>query len=583
MKRGHSRRLMLVLLAVTAVIVASAAAWGGFRGGTQNAGAAVDGTTAGGSGILRIGTVNYIDSFNPWNYIEGQGLNAMVMTYPVLTQIDYTKAKGYYIVGDWAKSWKTSKDGKTWTFKLFPNTKWSDGQAMTAADAAWTINMTIKYQDGATGVLASSVSHTKRASAPNGTTVVVKYDAPVANALWLLAALPIVPKHVWEPLEKKAKAGGALKTYRPQDKLPMVTGGAYTVKQYEKKGTTSFIPDPNYWGPKSNADAVALTYYTNADSMIADLRNGTLDWIDQVPFNAVNAVKKGKGVKVNEWPGEEITNITWNSNFRKLKNRELLDPRVKKALSMCVNRDKMIQVVFSGYATKVESLIGHISPFENPNLGPTKYNCSAANKALDKLGYTRGSDGVRVAPTTSGKYAQDAHPMRYEVITPTSTDFNVNRMFEIVKEGFAKLGVKVTQKVGGDSTASYALETDTKCDASKNIGYSKFDIAMWDWIPGPEPDGQLWIVTKDSWCSWSDTGWDNPAYDKLYKLQGTTINPAKRRAIINRMQKIVYDTFVYTQLTNHVALDATSTKWTGFKNQLNAYSKTYYTSPKKVG
>ena len=48
--------------------------------------------------------------------------------------------------------------------------------------------------------------------------------------------------------------------------------------------------------------------------MIADLRNGNLDWIDQVPFNAVNAVKKGKGVKVNEWPGDEITNITWNSN-----------------------------------------------------------------------------------------------------------------------------------------------------------------------------------------------------------------------------------------------------------------------------
>jgi hypothetical protein len=49
------------------------------------------------------------------------------------------------------------------------------------------------------------------------------------------------------------------------------------------------------------------------------------------------------------------------------------------------------------------------------------------------------------------------------------------------------------------------------------------------------------------------------------------------------MQKMVYDAWVYTQLTNHVALDATSTKWTGFKSQLNAYSKTYYTSPRKVG
>jgi len=580
MKGRKSGRLMLAVLAVAAAVVAISGGWAGTR--------AVSAATAGpskaeGSGILRIGTNNYIDSFNPWNYIEGQGLNAMVMAYPLLVQLDYTNREGYTIVGDWAKSWKVSNGGKTWTYKLYSGTKWSDGKPMTADDAAWTINTTIKYASGATAVIASSLNHATKATAPNPTTLVVKYSAPVANALTLIAGVPMVPRHIWEPLEKKQKGGAALKTYRPQDKLPMVTGGAYTVKQYEKKGTTVFIPDPNYWGPKSHADAVALTYYTNSDSMIADLRNGTLDWIDQVPFNAVSAVKRSKGVKVNQWPGAEITNITWNSNPRKLANRELLDPRVKKALSMCVNRDKMISVVFHGYASKVESLVGHISPLENPHLGPTKYNCAAANAALDKLGYKRGSDGTRVAPATSGKYAQGAHPMKYDIVTPTSTDFNVNRMFEIVKEGFAKLGVKVTQRVGGDSTASYAIETDSKCDAAKNIGYSKFDIAMWDWIAYPDPDFQLSVVTKDQWCSWSDTGWDNPAYDKLYLKQGVTINPAKRKAIVYKMQKMVYDAFVYTQLTNHVALDATSTKWTGFKNQLNAYAKSYYTSPRKVG
>ena len=172
--------------------------------------------------------------------------------------------------------------------------------------------------------------------------------------------------------------------------------------------------------------------------------------------------------------------------------------------------------------------------------------------------------------------------MSYEVIIPTSLDFNGTRMFDIVKEGWAKLGVKATLKVGGDATASYALETDTKCDASKNVGYSKFDIAMWDWIAYPDPDFQLSVVTKGQWCSWSDTGWDNPAYDRLYVKQGVTVNPAQRRAIVYKMQKMVYDSFVYTQLTNHVALDATSTKWTGFKNQLNAYAKLYYTSPKKA-
>ena len=580
MKGRQSGRLLIALLVVTALAVAGSAAWLGSQRANASSGASAE-ASAGGSGILRIGTTSYIDSFNPWNYIEGQGLNAMIMVYPLLVQVDYSPKEGYFIVGDWAKSWKASKDGKTWTFKLRPNGKWSDGKPMTADDAAWTINTTVKYVGGATAVQGSSVNHVSRATAPNSTTLIVKYDAPVGNALWLIGALPIVPRHVWEAYEKKNKGGAALKTYRPQDHLPMVTGGAYTLKQYEKKGTTVFIADPNFYGPKSNADAVALTYYTNSDSMIADMRRGNLDWIDQVPFNAVNAVKKSSGVKVNQWPGGEITNITWNSNPRKSKNRELLDPRVKKALSMCVNRDKMIQVVFSGYATKVESLVGHISPFENPNLGPTQYNCSAANKALDKLGYKRGSDGIRVAPATTGKNAQAAHPMSYEVIIPTSLDFNGTRMFEIVKEGWAKLGVTAKLKSGGDATASYALETDTKCDGTKNVGYSKFDIAMWDWIAGPEPDFQLSVVTKDQWCSWSDTGWDSPAYDKLYVQQGTTVNPAKRRAIIYKMQKMVYDNFVYTQLTNHVALDATSTKWTGFKNPLNAFSKTYYTSPRK--
>ncbi len=60
-------------------------------------------------------------------------------------------------------------------------------------------------------------------------------------------------------------------------------------------------------------------------------------------------------------PGAETTNITWNSNPAKPKNRELLEPAVKKALSMCVDRDQIIDVVFAGYATKVESIVGHIA------------------------------------------------------------------------------------------------------------------------------------------------------------------------------------------------------------------------------
>jgi peptide/nickel transport system substrate-binding protein len=391
----------------------------------------------------------------------------------------------------------------------------------------------------------------------------------------------ILPEHVWAPL-----AGGngrGLKTYHPEQHLPIVSAGAYTVKQYEKKGTTVFIPWEGYYGEPSNAEAVALTYFTNADSMISELQQGNLDWVDQVPFNAVKVLEQDDSIVVNKVPGAETTNITWNSNPRKPQNRELLDPQVKKALSMCVDRERIIEVVFNGYASLVESLPGHITgEMENPNLGPLEHNCDEGNKMLDDLGYTRGSDGTRVAPATTGQYAEAAHPMEYEVILPTSTDFNVNRSFEIVQDGFAEAGVKLTPKIGGDTAAAYALETDEDCDAEKSTGYATFDMAMWDWVGYVDPDFMLSVVTKGQWCSWSDTGYDNPDYDAMYKKQGTLVDPAARKDLVWQMQQVIYDDFVYTQLTNHEYIDAHRDNWAGIETDLNAYSKKYWTSPYMV-
>ena len=457
MKRG-----LWLLTLLAAVLLAASCGGGG--GGTTQAGGDTGGKVVKG-GILRIGTINYIDSFNPWNYIENQAFNGFVMLYPQLVQYDFKSGK-YVLVGDLAQSWDTSADGKDWTFHLKGGTKWSDGQPLTAEDFAWTINTTVKFSAGPTAIMASALPHVTNAEATDATTLVIHYDAPVGNALAQLEQLFVVPEHYWK--QYATGNGRALKTHRPeQDISTMVTGGAFRLKSYEKKGTTAFTPDPNYWGEKPSYDAVALTYYTNADSMIADMKQGNVDWVDQVPFNAVDVLKKDSKVVVQQIPGSETTNITWNSNPRKDKNRELLDPQVKKAISMCVDRDKIIEVVFNGYADKVESLPGHISLYENKNLGPLEFNCDAGNQALDDLGYTKGADGIRVAPATKD---QPEHKMAYEIVTPTSTDFNVNREFELVKEGFAAAGVKVTQKVGGDSTAAYAIETTDNCDPDKSVG-----------------------------------------------------------------------------------------------------------------
>jgi peptide/nickel transport system substrate-binding protein len=578
---GRAFTMIRRTLRTGALIVAVAVLAAGCSGGSQNP--PPTGSGSGGpkqGGILRIGTINYIDSFNPFHYIEAQAFQAMIMLFPQLVQYTYDP-DGFQIEGDWATSWTTSADGKDWTFKLIPGAKWSDGQPMTADDAAWTINTTVKYRNGPTAVAAPALGHVSGAEAPDDSTLVIHYKQPVGNVLAQLEQLFIVPRHVWQPL--MGSDGRGLKTYQPDQHLPIVVGGAYTLKSYDKKGTTVFLRNPDFYGPPSNAEAVALTYYTNSDSMIADLQAGQLDWVDQVPFNAVDVLKKNANIVVDEVPGAETTNVTWNSNPRKPLNRELLDPNVKKAISMCIDRQQIIDVVFNGYADSVESLVGHISPLENPNLGPLQYDCAAGNQMLDQLGYTKGPDGIRVAPATTGQYPQAAHPMKYEILTPTSTDFNVDRAFEIVKQGFAAAGVQVSQKVGGDTTATYALETDENCDASTSTGYSKFDIAMWDWIGYIDPDFMLSVVTKAQWCSWSDTGWEDPQYDQLYEQQGVTVDQNQRRDIVYQMQQMIYDQFLYTQLVNEKYIDAHSKSWTGIEPNLNAYSKKYWTDPYQTG
>ena len=383
------RKRALLVIAVLALLVAVPAC-GGDDDSAQDTGTGkTDGTPVKG-GILRVGSVNYIDSLNPFNYIESQAYQAMLMIYPQLVQ---------YATATTASSWRETgpRPGRPLRrqgLDVQPQARrtWSDGTPLTANDAAWTINTIIEYAAGPTAVAAPALGHVVSAEATDENTLVIHYDAPVGNVLAQLEQLFIVPQHVWEPLV--GANGKNLKTFHPEQNLPVVSAGAYTIKEYEKKGTTVFIPWEGYYEKASNAEAVTLTYFTNSDSMISELRQGNLDWVDQVPFNAVKVLEDDDSLVVNKVPGAETTNITWNSNPRKPKNRELLDPQVKKALSMCVDRERIIEVVFNGYASLVESLVGHITgPMENPNLGPLEYDCEAGNQMLDDLGYERGSTG----------------------------------------------------------------------------------------------------------------------------------------------------------------------------------------------
>ena len=165
----------------------------------------------------------------------------MIMIYPQLVQY----GAGMKFEGDWATSWETSADGKDWTFHLQPDTKWSDGEPLTAADAAWTINTTVKYADDATAVAAAALAHVKSAEATDRDhardplRVAGRQRARPARDVLHPAASTSGPR-------RSAADGKGLKTFHPELHLPLVGAGAYTISQYEKKGTTAFKPYPDF-------------------------------------------------------------------------------------------------------------------------------------------------------------------------------------------------------------------------------------------------------------------------------------------------------------------------------------------------
>jgi peptide/nickel transport system substrate-binding protein len=562
--RAH--RLIAMMMAAAAVAIAATGCGGG---GTSGGGGGGGGGVVKG-GILRVGTTSYIDSLNPFVAIESQSYNAFVMEYPQLVQY----GPGPKIEGDWATSWSHSSDGLTWTFHVKPG-KWSDGKPLTAADAAWTGNTIVKYGAGPAAYLAAALTHVTKMDAPNASTLVIHYDKPIANVLPQLEQFWVLPEHVWGPLV--GSDGKGLKSFRPEQHLPTVSGGAYEITKYQEKGTTVFKPNPNFYGPKSNADAVALTYYTNSTSMIADLQNGNIDFADQVPYNAISSLKSSGQFKIDSVASSEVTNITINSNPLKPKNRELLDPKLREALEYATDRNQIVNVVYAGYAQPWANMLSVQSGkfWLNPAIKPLPYDPGKANQILDSLGYKKGPGGIRVVPATTGKYAQPAHKMEYGVIVPDSLDFNGDRQFQIIADSWAKVGIKLHEIAGGDSGQGYGLETAGK--------YTKFDFATWDWAEYIDPDAQLSYMTRAQWYSWNDTGYNNPQFNKWYLQQATLTDPKQRQALVWKMEAQIAHDRPYIQLVDEGLVTANDKSWTGFYPDLGAYCKCYYTSPHRTG
>lgn len=120
-----------------------------------------------------------------------------------------------------------------------------------------------------------------------------------------------------------------------------------------------------------------------------------------------------------------------------------------------------------------------------------------------------------------------------------------------------------------------------KCDARTSTGYSGWDFELSYAVAEVTAVDTLGGETKDLWCAWNFSGYDNPRYDRLHERAVTTVDPDQRRKLVWEMQEIHAGDFATTPLLDVLDINAYAKEWTGFLNPaLSQYSKRYFTSPR---
>jgi peptide/nickel transport system substrate-binding protein len=537
-RTGRCRRLRLA--AVLAGLLAATTLLAACTGELGSAGVA-----AAEGGVLRIGTSYPIDSMNPFVAQSDYSYVAFQYVYPQLVQYNAQLS----IVPDFATSWQRSADGLTWTLHTRPHVRWSDGRPLTAADAAWSINATLRYDQGPTANSAGVLAHVTGATASGPDTLVIHYKTAVADALVQFQQFSILPRQVWGRYFTGSGAG--IKTFLnvPAGNQPMVSGGPFELVKYIPNQIALFKRNPYWYGPRPHIDGFGLQFFGNDDAMIEALKTNQVDFIGEyTPPTAVADLRRS-GFVVTTRPSISMKTFIINTNPKKTTHRELLNPLVREALEYATDRPQIVKTAWLGFASPGSTIIAPADGiWHDTALQPARFDLARANQLLNKAGYKMGPNGVRIA---------DGHPMAYNVIFPPDERGAGDRTFQILQADFAKIGIQISQENMDDSAAFNAISApDNK--------YETFDMAMWDWVPPVDPDFMLSVLTCQQLGNNSDSGYCNAAYDRMYQEQGTLGVQSQRRELIWKMQQRIYNARPYIILDYPDIIEAHSRKWTGF-------------------
>lgn len=326
-------------------------------------------------------------------------------------------------VPDLALSW-TAIDDKTWEFKLRPGVVWSDGTPFTPDDIKFTFERIPQ-------VVNSPASFTQAVKPVREIEVV----DPTTVRMHTFEPQPLLPIFLAQARIVSRKHGEGMVTADYNSGKAAIGTGPYVLDSVVLGDKVVFKRNEKYFGEKPYWDVVNYRLIANNAARTAALQAGDVDIIDQVSTRDVALLKKEPKLTVASPPGQRLiylyldterepTPHATDAEGKPLAKNPLKDVRVRKALSLAINRNGIKEQIMDGFAAPTGQLMPEGAAGYDPKLKPDPYDPKKAKALLAEAGYPDGF-GLQLAG-------------------PNDRYVNDKALVEAIAQMWSRIGVKTT-------------------------------------------------------------------------------------------------------------------------------------------
>jgi peptide/nickel transport system substrate-binding protein len=401
---------------------------------------------------------------------------------------------------------KISNDGRTFTFTLRDDIKFSDGQPITAADFQFAWEQASKKENNWVSYSAV-VERIESFRTPDPKTIEVTLKQKLASylAYSLTNGITAIPKHVWEG---KSWLDA---TANPEVLKPSVVNGPYVPKEVSAERHV-YTKNPNWWGEKANIDEIQFISATPTTTLEL-LKTRQVEWAHNFP-----PAQWGDAQQIahaNAWP---ISGV--NSGYRLLQfnldRPHVKELKFRQALAHAINREDLVQFE-DGLAEPQFGFYPNTNPYKTDNVEKYAFDMAKARQLLQEAGY-RQQGNTLMGP--------DGQAVKIGILWPTTSQPR-GKMATYAQQQWRQLGIE-TEVTGLEFNAfvdKYQRERD-------------FDIAMGSFGGGDgDPDSARTQLSTGA--TQNAMNYSNPQVDRMFEEGAQEQDDTKRKSLYEEIQKIV--------------------------------------------